>query len=83
MAGIRMELRGEENWIDLGENSMGSGTDSPGTGWLGTVVAFLDDQCLGIPPMALARWGRVVICPSPQRCSQYGNSWVFNLQPHN
>lgn len=33
----------------LGVNNMGSGADSPGTGWLGTVVAFLDDQYLGIP----------------------------------
>lgn len=30
--------------VCLGANCMGSGTDDPGTGWLGTVVASPGDQ---------------------------------------
>lgn len=45
---------GENNWMDVAwggwaweQTTMASGTDDPWTGWLGTVVASPDDQCLG------------------------------------
>lgn len=53
--------------LGLEVDNMDLDTDSPGTGWLGTVVAFLDDQCVGIPllgsSVALVKWS---FCPSPQ-----------------
>ena len=53
--------------MGLEVDNMDSDTDSPGTGWLGSVVAFLDDQYVGIPllgsSVALAKWS---FCPSPQ-----------------